>query len=816
MKMEFMKMKFTPEFCSFIGSDNVFSGELFSMAQCTDIVKANIEMLLSESCSVQNVTSIKSLEFIRFIPGFLYHYKEKYNPWDAYCTFPVSGNPQDYMFSWKVTDKRRGSPLHGTTRDNGRGFVSLCSTLCGCSELDAINVLARINSLAWNSTFNFKSDRDGSCVRSGEALSYNFLPCSIKLGTENYLIKNTTLLQDSSVVKGAFVLYSSDTGLEFLLPCCLTIKTHEYPIPCNISGNILPPKNLSRKTGLEPGESVYFVLGQSGRSCLLNMHQLGGLKEFDFILLFECPLLAIKVQNLIESYDKNVRDKILVTSWFGGYETIEHADFSYLHKKNIIFIPKTSVESYSKICLCYKKCLDVMVLNFSILLCPITLKKIPRLGESNKMQNFEKVLATNAVSISELNEHSLIEIITKSCSFEDFKNFLKSDDLSLAESIETPCNPDFLVCIDDISDAGDKPSYLSYDNIVQSKNITIIIGPNNSGKSLFLLTILRAISDGTHAFHIPSNSRRTILLIDGESNKNILLERIKIIKSALGVKSAGYKNFYAIGMGFGSNFDFSQVHSREIIEKILNQKKIDVIAFDNLNSLIPGHVQATAKISDFFVWLRYLEEKYGIAIILAHHTKNENAKIKRSSGSKEIDEKCQTVIAITGRNELEKLQDDKVKSILTNDKLSKGALFQAHVIKCKQVHRFEDEIFYCHLPFYDKSSTTDQVWLCSRDYPDNDLSNFCQKVEINTNKTTLPNYSYLTEVEAKVMNELAHVFSSFSRKQVDDLLKCSAEKSRKIINALLDDYNLIIATEDRKISKRVRYCLSNNGAWRLP
>ena len=260
-------------------------------------------------------------------------------------------------------------------------------------------------------------------------------------------------------------------------------------------------------------------------------------------------------------------------------------------------------------------------------------------------------------------------------------------------------------------------------------------------------------------------------------------------------------------MGLGESFNFAEDCFRAQIEKCIYDNKIEVVAFDNLNSLVPGHVQSPQKISNFFVWLRKLEETYGVAIVLAHHTKDEKGENERSSGSKEIDEKCQTVIAITGRNELEALKDDLVVPELDKYKTSKGALFQVHVKKCKNVHKLEGEVFYCHLPLDVEFPTTGSEWICFQDgsrmtssslkFEQNKMS-----VEIN-----LQRYSILPDKERRVMMKLGHNGTPFSRKEVDRLLGCSAETSRKILRNLMDVHGLIVALEDGRNTKNSKYSL---------
>ena len=809
-----MENKFSSEFYSFIGDGNIVYGEMFSKSQYSDIVKSNIETMLSKSCSILSINHVENLHLVRSIPGFELRFKAKYESWEMYIRFPVDGDPRSYMFDWKVIESGDRLLLNGTTMESGNGFISMCAMMTGRSELDVQNFIAECNCLSKNSIFKFDGEEKGLWVGCNDKIEYDFLPSNIQVGTDNFQIKNTYLIRDSSVVKSAFVLYRSCSGSEFLLPCSLSLLTHDCPAPCIVADNKIQKTYSSGRKMLEPGERPYLALGQRGISYLLNMDKLKQFPIIGKVLLFESPLLAIKIQSLLETFDENFFSKYLITSWYGGYCNITHADFDYLQGKSVVFVPELRAESYENVKICHSKCVGSMVSEFTILSCPIVLKKMPKSVDLYNMNSFERMLAEGAVEISDLDQNMFVDLVAKAMSFDKYTKALNCAKTWKSKVTKSGCSAECLTSIDNIACAGNESTDLSYDRIVQTKKITIIIGPNDSGKSIFLLSILRAIADGVSVFGVEARKRQNVLLIDGETDKDMLSERNDRIKSALKSSRERYilGNLYSIGMGFGDSFNFDEECSRMQIEKYIHDNKIEVVAFDNLNSLVPGHVQSTQKISNFFVWLRKLEETYGVAIVLAHHTKDEKGENKRSSGSKEIDEKCQTVIAITGRNELEALKDDVVVPELDKYKTSKGALFQVHVKKCKNVHKLEGEVFYCHLPLDVESPTIGPGWICFHD--NSRMASTHLKFEHNEKSAEIiPQcYSGLTDNERRVMIELAHKYDSFPRSKVDILLGISSTMSNNIINSLIGKHKLLAVLKGGRGRKNTEYglCRNNN------
>ena len=528
-----MENKFSSEFYAFIGDGNIFCGEMFSKSQYSDIIKYNIETLLSKSCSILSINRVGNLHLVRCIPGFELMFKSKYESWELYIRFPVDGDPSSYMFDWKVIEGDDRLLLNGTTMESGNGFISMCAMMSGLSELKVQNIIAECNCLSESSLFKFDGKEKGLWVGCNDKIEYGFLPSVIQVGADNFQIKNTYLIRDSSMVKNAFVQYGSCSGSEFLLPCSLRLLSYDCPAPCVVLDNKIQKTYGEGRKILEPGERPYLALGQRGISYLLNMDKLKKFPRTGKVLLFESPLLAIKIQSLFETYDENFSSKYLVTSWYGGYCSITHADFDYLQGKSVVFVPEIRAESYENVKICHSKCIDSMVSEFTILSCPIVLKKMPKSSDLYSMNSFERMLAEGAVEISDLDQNMFVGLVAKAMSFEKYTKTLSCAKTWKSKQTKSGCSAECLTSIDNLACFEDESTDLSYDRIVQTKKITIIIGPNDSGKSIFLLSILRAIADGASTFGIEARKRRRVLLIDGETDKDMLAERNERIKSAL-------------------------------------------------------------------------------------------------------------------------------------------------------------------------------------------------------------------------------------------------------------------------------------------
>ncbi|QAZ67262.1 AAA family ATPase [Solidesulfovibrio carbinolicus] len=579
-------------------------------------------------------------------------------------------------------------------------------------------------------------------------------------------------------------VYATNDSLknEMILPCYISGLSNEYKAPCNVCGNDTV-KQFSLDSYLSRS---CLTIGVKNIPFLADSDRLLDVPSEKVVILCESAMVSIKLSKHIKDNFSNVFDKFLVTTWWGGNKMIENIDFSYLESKNVVFIPALNMNSYVNAERCYNKCKDNRVKSFLIVPEPLVGSLVPRCGELEKLKSCENYLAKTCTCVSELNEFLFEDFISKAMSFEEFVAVLKHHEFvdgKKSEAADSVCLPE---PIQFLKFGKAHSNQLCFDDIINNNKICLVLGPNDSGKSIFVLSMVYAISHGVSMFGVDVVKPRNVLLIDGETSEGSLAERYNRINSAYGASSDNSHPTNLIVDGFpkGKLYDFSKEGPKNTVESYLKSGKIDVLAFDNLNTLLPGNVQNPKKTSDFFVWIRKLEAEYNVSIILVHHTKKEDSEAKSASGTKELEEKSQTIITVTHRDELETKNKDKIDSQLRQCLDTPGALFKVYVKKCKHVHCFDRLTLGCLLELNKEQPQVGPRWKTFNIDNDGNWKLDCDQ-HLDDLDDDLVICEGLTGREKLVIKAFSKRNQCFSREDIDKLLGCSKETSRKVLNSLI-------------------------------
>ncbi|WP_428562495.1 MAG: AAA family ATPase [Solidesulfovibrio sp. DCME] len=781
-----MGKNFSSEFCLYVGESNIVSDCLFSAKQVFSILNANLECLLSYSCRVARVNSVEGLNFVR--NRFSDFFCLQQQPMGYNLEFPILGDPRIENFRWEIDENNRYYKLKNITKKSGQGFVDLYATIYGISILEAFKRLAGENKLTESDLFIFSKCGFSIVEDSIDQLDVSAQPKTILCDSDVFHFKSNFFLCKTDSIVGSLALYepSGGTEKELLIPFYVNYLSDKYVIPCNVSGNEIPPGKVAERGDVKFATKSYLAMGQKDISKLFGSDVLRDLQPDTKILLCEDPVVAIRLKEFIRDKLKDFDNKYFVTMWYGGYKAIDGVDFGYLHERHVIFLPALKKMSYVKILKCQKKCVDVMVKKFSILLDPVLTKTLPRNGLVEKMNPFEKLLADKAVNISELNNDLFLDILGKSVSHDEFLKIGKRMGLFNDKVKEDISDVEFPPSINTTEIVPSGMNRMVWDNIFQHNDIGLVLGPSHSGKTIFLMSILYAISYGVTLFGIKVMKSRRVLLIDGETSPGGIKEMFRRIQFAYPLSKPLLENdpFRYEGYPRDHSFNFSERASRQQVEKWLESGKIDVVAFDNLNTLLPGNVQKPCMVTNFLVWVKLLQSKFKISIVLAHHTKDTRAVFKKASGSKELEERSQTIIALTNRFEIKEKYKNNENNAFFEYIDKKGALFEMHVKKCKHVHEFDGARWGCYLPLNVENSMEGPVWHI---FAVDENGSFTCSAETcaENNENYIPEYDQLSEDEKRIMVELAHKKNNFTRGDVDSLLKRSGETSRNRLKLLI-------------------------------
>jgi putative DNA primase/helicase len=161
-----------------------------------------------------------------------------------------------------------------------------------------------------------------------------------------------------------------------------------------------------------------------------------------------------------------------------------------------------------------------------------------------------------------------------------------------------------------------KRNYLLYP-IIPEKSITLLSGETGSGKSMFVLALLDAISKGVDFEPWINTSPYRVCYVDGEMDRHELHERMTQMN--IGNNFIYWSKDEAYEMDNDLTGDLTQPIWRDHLLKRLIENQVSIVVLDNIASLAPGLDENQKKdwdpINQFLLSLRFA----GIAVIIIHH-----------------------------------------------------------------------------------------------------------------------------------------------------------------------------------------------------
>jgi hypothetical protein len=175
-------------------------------------------------------------------------------------------------------------------------------------------------------------------------------------------------------------------------------------------------------------------------------------------------------------------------------------------------------------------------------------------------------------------------------------------------------------------DVKDRDIFMEY--WLEREGLTILASEHKTGKSILAMNVAISLALGQDFLDFKIPSARKVLLVQQEISEPAMKDRVEKMLTP------GLKGELANLIFFNrqeQTLKISKPQDREILNKIVQDRKIDLVIFDPLAIL---HEKKESDNSDMSVILDYFAElmkKYSIGILVIHHFKKPSQKEKQDS-----------------------------------------------------------------------------------------------------------------------------------------------------------------------------------------
>lgn len=156
-------------------------------------------------------------------------------------------------------------------------------------------------------------------------------------------------------------------------------------------------------------------------------------------------------------------------------------------------------------------------------------------------------------------------------------------------------------------------------------SITVLASTPKAGKTWVSLALATAVASGAPAlgrFHVPAPGR--VMLYPAEDDARAIRERIESLCLGQGLEFAGLP----IDLITAEQLRLDDVEQQQQLEDLLAERQPKLLILDPLVRLHSGAESYVGHISELFGYLRKLQRRFGVAILVTHHVAK-----NRSSGS---------------------------------------------------------------------------------------------------------------------------------------------------------------------------------------
>jgi hypothetical protein len=210
------------------------------------------------------------------------------------------------------------------------------------------------------------------------------------------------------------------------------------------------------------------------------------------------------------------------------------------------------------------------------------------------------------------------------------------------------------------------------ENLIPKKEITVLAGKGDTGKSLLYLNLSLAIVLKQELFlgYKIFPCFNSVLIISTEDGEATLKDRV--IKQALGITGQTSKQLKDAGLIKNLLIRVVQENLLGFIENVLNENKVDLLVLDALGDIIEGDENSQKDVRLYYDKLYSIIAKHDCAIlIIAHENKASGKRSNRNSiiGSTAIVDKARSVLMLA-RDQKELISKSRTLTIVKANYIS--------------------------------------------------------------------------------------------------------------------------------------------------
>jgi len=448
------------------------------------------------------------------------------------------------------------------------------------------------------------------------------------------------------------------------------------------------PAHVKENKTEHPIPRYYLYIGRHNKMLRLINEDLIERNPNSLVVFFENPIVA-------DLFQKKVHDSQLVsdkdgigTSFFGGHSEIDNANFERLYGRDVVLVPSISRDSYLNMLEYAKRMEDIGAKSVSICPEPYILNK-KSIFCAGLAGAWEQYVAQRAVDFLSQEMSMLLTRLEKiKLTTQQFFAWCAKHGLIVNsdEKIDSALLMNASECMA-LYSASDCEQAMTFDRLISVDNFTLIYGPSNAGKGMFLLTMLHSIAYKVNSFGFKVNKPRKVLLVDGESGTRRLNERFHQLSEAYPYEVLYRNNLWFLSLRDSNKFSgsFFSEENKKIFIKLIQDNEIDVVAIDNLFSICRAETISETTVEKIISFSQEMAG-IGVATIFAHHT-NKKGEVH---GSQKLRNLMQNMIKIEG---IDSINDEERSNLGDCFLESPGALINISFEECKEYPEIQNEKF---------------------------------------------------------------------------------------------------------------------------
>jgi hypothetical protein len=166
-------------------------------------------------------------------------------------------------------------------------------------------------------------------------------------------------------------------------------------------------------------------------------------------------------------------------------------------------------------------------------------------------------------------------------------------------------------------------------NLLSEQSVNLIAGPPNVGKTQLMLNFATHIAISRDVIGYTPTGRRKNLFLSLEMGRPGLYRLASLMKLAFTPEEIDILSTNFLLCPFGEAIPIHRPEGRKFLESLIEEYKPEGIYIDSLGKVLLGDLNNDEKVREFFAYLNYLKQKYGVHFIIIHHTRKPQDNNKR-------------------------------------------------------------------------------------------------------------------------------------------------------------------------------------------